>query len=184
VERRPRRIRRDRGLGRETNVLGGLAQPWPRTWRSWLRLAGVAVIVVLPYRSTIFAGADAQTSLRGVEFGRALVHTASQLWPPRLASSTVMAACILGSISVQALFVVVSIRRRDRPWWRVGIGYVFLLLILDRVLVAPSTGAITRVILPLTVAFNALLMLEPRPSRFWPWLVLGNLHVIPALKVL
>jgi hypothetical protein len=66
----------------------------------------------------------------------------------------------------------------------VAAGYVVLMLILDAVLWAPITGAITRVMLPLTVAFNVLLAREPRASRFWPWFALGNLHVIPAMWVM
>ena len=63
-------------------------------------------------------------------------------------------------------------------------GYVLLLLVLDSVLVNPATGAITRVMLPLSVGFNALLAREGRGARFWPWLALGNLHLVPAAWIL
>ena len=49
------------------------------------------------------------------------------------------------------------------PWWRVAVAYVGLMLVLDRVLADPHTGAITRVLLPLTVGFNILLAAESRP---------------------
>ena len=65
-----------------------------------------------------------------------------------------------------------------------GVGYVLLMLILDRVLLTPSTGAITRVMLPMTVAFNVLLAGESRPNRFVAWLFAGNIHLIPAVWVL
>jgi hypothetical protein len=58
------------------------------------------------------------------------------------------------------------------------------MLVLDNVLWSPATGAITRVLLPLTVGFNILLAREPRPSRFWPWFAAGNLHLIPAMWVM
>jgi hypothetical protein len=58
------------------------------------------------------------------------------------------------------------------------------MLILDRVLLTPSTGAITRVLLPMTVAFNVLLAGESRPIRFGAWFFAGNLHLIPAVWVL
>jgi hypothetical protein len=70
------------------------------------------------------------------------------------------------------------------PWWRIALGYIVLMLVIDRVLWDPATGAITRVMLPLTVAFNVLLAREPRGSRLVPWLVAGNLHVVASLWVL
>jgi hypothetical protein len=70
------------------------------------------------------------------------------------------------------------------PWWRVAVAYVALMLVLDRVLADPHTGAITRVLLPLTVGFNVLLASESRPLRFWSWFTAGNLHVLSASAVL
>jgi len=100
------------------------------------------------------------------------------LWSPRG-----LEVCVVVPLLVQAAFVAVRPQVRD-PWWRVAAGYVLLMMIIDRVLWTPSTGAITRVMLPLTVGFNALLMREQRPGRFWAWFVGGNLHLIPALGVL
>ncbi len=64
------------GLARETNVLGIVAQPLPRSWPGWWRLAVAVALAVLPlllwedylrsiYRSTIFAAAEAQVSFPG-----------------------------------------------------------------------------------------------------------------------
>jgi len=108
------------GLGRETNVLGALAQPLPRSWRGWLRLAGLAALVVLPllvwedylrsiYRSNIFAGVDAQTSLPGVEFTRALIDTVAQTRIDGLLTGSATNLCILGPLMVQAVFLLVSV---------------------------------------------------------------------------
>ena len=86
-------------------------------------------------------------------------------------------------MTAQALYLV--IRRRFRsPWWRVAIGYVALMLVLDRVLWDPATGAITRVMLPMTVGFNVILAEERRSLVFWAWFAAGNIHLIPALWVL
>lgn len=177
------------GLGRETNVLGVFAQPLPRSPRDALRLVAAIAMVAVPlliwadylfsiYRSTIFAGIDGQTSLPGVQFASVLSGTLAHARAGRLD------LCILGSLLVESVFLATQVRRLTDPWWRVGAAYVVLLLVLDRVLVTPSTGAITRVMLPLTVAFNVLLLREPRGSRFWPLWVVGNLHVIPGLGVL
>jgi len=182
------------GLGRETNVIGVLAQPLPDSVRAWGRLLAAAVLVLLPiliwedylrsiYRSTILAGAEGQIAVPGVVVARTVeglwrAVRIEGLWSPRG-----LEVCVVVPLLVQAAFVAVRPQVRD-PWWRVAAGYVLLMMIIDRVLWTPSTGAITRVMLPLTVGFNALLLREQRPGRFWPWFVGGNLHLIPALWVL
>jgi hypothetical protein len=90
---------------------------------------------------------------------------------------------ILVSVSVQAVFLAV---RRDwtRPWWRVAAGYVLLALVMDRVLWNPHTGALTRVLLPLTTGFNIQLGHESRSRRFWPWFAAGNLHMVGILRIM
>jgi hypothetical protein len=181
------------GLGRETNVLGALAQPLPRDLRGWARLVFACLLVVLPlllwedylrsiYRSTIFAGADQMPRP-----GAGLLATASGAWNAirtmGVFSSAGLQMCIVLPIIVQACSTIVRSQFRE-PWWRVSVGYVLLMLVLDTVLWLPATGAITRVMLPLTVGFNVLLARETRASRFWPWFVLGNLHLIPAMTVM
>jgi hypothetical protein len=175
------------GLGRETNLLGVLAQPLPRSRRDLARLALAGVLAILPlliwedylhsiYRSTIFAAATEQTGLPGAAIAAELTAALRRMELQNL--------YILAPLALQAVYIVVRVRRYREPWWRVGAGYVLLLLVLDRVLVAPSTGAITRVLLPMTVAFNVLLMNESSPWRFWALLVAGNLDLIPAYGVL
>ena len=182
------------GLGRETNLLGALSQPLPPDRRAWLRLAAAAVIVVLPlvlwedylysiYRSTIVAGAEGQATMPGVALASVLASAWRHVGLSRLLSPAGSDLCVLGSLAVQAVFLIVCIRTRD-AWWRVGIGYVALLLIMDRVLVTPSTGAITRVMLPLTTAFNVLLVRHSGRKGFWAWFIAGNLHLVPGLTVL
>lgn len=183
------------GLGRETNVIAGLAQPIPRSVRGWLRLAAAAVVVVLPlviwedylrsiYRSNIFAHVGAQAALPGREFVAGLLAAAAQVRGAGLLSFATLGLCELAALLVQAVYIVTRVRRAGEVWWRVAFGYVLLLLVLDKVLVAPGTGAITRVLLPLTVGFNALLMREEKGGRAWPWLAAGNVHLIPALWIL
>jgi hypothetical protein len=184
------------GLGRETNLLGALALPVlpvPRDRRSLLRLAGMGLVVILPlliwqdylrsiYRSTIAAGADVQTTP-----GAALIDSIGAILRSvrgaGLFSSAGLDLCIVAPLVVQAVFLAVR-PRTAAAWWRVGAGYVLLMLILDPVLLTPSTGAITRVLLPMTVAFNVLLAGESRPIRFVAWFFAGNLHLIPAVWVL
>jgi hypothetical protein len=182
------------GLGRETNLLGALALPLPRNRRDWARLAVMGVMAILPlllwedylrsiYRSTIAAGADVQVTRPGRELLFTIGGIVRSVRTAGLFSAAGLELCIVAPLLVQAVFLAV----RPRPtaaWWRVGLGYVLLFLILDRVLLSPSTGAITRVMLPMTVAFNVLLLTESRRGRFWAWFFAGNLHVIPGVWVL
>jgi hypothetical protein len=177
------------GLGRETNLLAAAAQPLPRDRRGCVRLAIAFVLAIIPllvwedylrsiYRSTIFAGADAfsapGTSLASVWMGAwAEARTAGWF------SAEWFAVALLFSLIVQAAYVLA---RRDfkLPWWRVAAAYVGLMLLLDPIVANPHTGAISRVLLPLTVGFNILLASETRPTRFWPWFVAGNLHLLSS----
>ena len=178
-------------LGRETNLLVGMAQPIPKGRRGWLGLAVSVVLVVLPlliwmdylrsvYRSTTLVGTDSFVWL-----GTGLASA----WRDALSAGmskfagTVGSACIIVSLATQASFIFVR-REYESSWWRVACAYAVMLLFLDPVLAHPLTGAITRVMLPLTVGFNVLLKNEPRPARFWLWFGAGNLHLLPALHVL
>jgi hypothetical protein len=180
-------------LGRETNVLGALAQPLPRDARGLARLLFAGLLVILPlllwedylrsiYRSTIFAGTDPV-----MRPGEALIATAGRVWTALrttgMFSPAGLQLCIVLPLVVQAAYIVARPQPREL-WWRVAAGYVVLMLVLNVVLWAPSTGAITRVMLPLTVAFNVLLARETRALWFWPWFVAGNLHLIAARWVL
>jgi hypothetical protein len=180
-------------LGRETNVLALLAQPIPRKRRDWLRLVAAAPLAVLPtviwmdylrsiYRSTTLAGTDSFVFL-GAGLAETWRTVLSNVRMSGAASDAVGPACILLSVMTQAAFIFVR-RSYAVPWWRVACAYAVMLMFLDPVLVAPSTGAITRVMLPLTVGFNILLAKETSPIRFWTWFVAGNLHLLTVLQVM
>lgn len=180
-------------LGRETNILALLAQPIPGNRKQWARAGLALVLAIVPvliwmdylrsiYRSTTLAGTDTF-----VFPGRGLVQNWSvvlgRIGSGHSRTESIFAACILLSVVVQAAFIFAR-REYALPWWRVGCAYAAMLLCLDSVLVAPSTGAITRVMLPLTMGFNILLAREHRAARFWPWFVAGNLHLVPVYLVM
>jgi len=181
------------GLARETNVLGVLAQKWPAGVRDWLRLAGAALLVVLPlliwedylysiYRSTIFAGTDQLTvpgSAMVATIRRVLAASASA----GVFSAGLLQLALLVSLIVQAIYLIVRPAPR-LPWWRIAAGYILLMLVMDPILWSPTTGAITRVLLPLTFAFNILLTREQPSPRFWALFVAGNLHLLSSTRVL
>jgi hypothetical protein len=181
------------GLARETNILGVLAQKWPAGVREWFRLAGAALLVALPlliwedylysiYRSTIFAGTDQLTMP-----GSAMVSTIRRVLAASVASglfsASVLQLGLLLSLVVQAIYLVARPAPRV-PWWRIGAGYVLLMLVMEPILWSPNTGAITRVLLPLTFAFNILLVREQPSLRFWALFVGGNLHLLASTRVL
>lgn len=181
------------GLARETNLLAIASQPFPRNRRAWMRLAVALALAVLPlllwedylrsiYRSTIFAGAD-QLATPGAALRVSWTQALSAARGHGAFSGEGLAFGLLSSLVVQAVYVLLR-REYSCAWWRAAVPYVALFLLLDRVLVDPHTGAITRVLLPLTVGFNILLASESRPSRFWPWFAAGNLHLLSALTVM
>ena len=77
--------------------------------------------------------------------------------------------------------VLVAVRDWRNPWWRAGVGSVVLMMFLGPAVWEGYPGAVTRVLLPMVFAFNAVL---PRTRWFWPLFVLGNLSVLPALEAL
>lgn len=181
-------------LGRETNVIGLLAQPLPRGRRQWVRLFFALVLAVLPsviwldflwsiYRSTTLAGTNTFV-LPGAGLVESWRAALSALAPGGSAVRDATSACLLFAMSVQAIFVFVKRREHAAPWWRLAMGYAVMMLLLDRSIVDPHNGGLTRVMLPLTVGFNVLLAREPRSVRFWSWFAAGNLHLLPAYYML
>ena len=77
--------------------------------------------------------------------------------------------------------VLLILRDWQNPWWRVGMGSVALMVVLGPAVWEGYPGAVTRVLLPMTFAFNAVL---PRNRWFWPLFVLGNLMVLPGMEAL
>jgi hypothetical protein len=62
-----------------------------------------------------------------------------------------------------------------RAWWRVGISFAALMLVAGAAVWEGDPGAVTRVLLPMTVAFNVLL---PGRSHFWPLWIAGNANLM------
>ncbi len=181
------------GLGRETNVLAVLAQPIPRDRRALQRLVVSLVVAALPiviwydylrsiYRSTLMTSVSSF-----VVTGSGLVsgwqQVLSGVGQVGLFTGHGLFLCLLAALAVQAVYLAVR-HEFGQPWWRVAAAYAVMMVFLHPTLVDPLTGAITRVMLPLTVGFNILLASEPRPIRFWVWFAAGNLHLIGASRVM
>jgi hypothetical protein len=193
------------GLARETNVLAAAAQPFPQPrhgtagheappYASWMRIALAVALAIVPlllwedylrsiYRSTITTGAEPELVLPGSLLLSRWMQTLAELRKQGIFSGAWLPFGVVSSVTAQAIYVLVRPACRA-PWWRVAVPYVALLLLLDRTLVDPHTGAITRVLLPLTAGFNILLLRESKPFRFWAWFAAGNLHLLWAARVM
>jgi len=162
------------GLARETNLLSlaALPVPWPPPWRRLVRavlLAGLAL--------------TGSTDLLWPPLAGYLAHwktTVGELVARGIASPAKWNVLALVSVTVQAGFLVARVRWRS-PWWRLGIAYLGLMLMLHHVVWMGYPGAFTRVLLPMQVAFNVLALESP---GFWPIVVLGNINVIAGLATL
>ena len=90
----------------------------------------------------------------------------------------------VAALAVQALFFVLRWRPAER-WWRVGAAFAGMMFFLSTPVWEGYPGASTRVLLPMTLAFNVLV---PRTGRWLPILLAGNLTVrgvsVPNISLL
>ena len=84
------------------------------------------------------------------------------------------------ALTTQALVLVTSRRWHD-AWWRTGAVYVALMLVAGEAVWEGSPGAVTRLLLPMTVAFNLVAL---RLRWFWPAWVLGNANLLHGLNLI
>jgi hypothetical protein len=81
------------------------------------------------------------------------------------------------ALIVQSLFFVLRWRPAER-WWRVGVAFAVMMMFLSTPVWEGYPGAATRVLLPMTLAFNVLV---PRGVRWLPVLIAGNLTVAASV---
>ncbi len=84
------------------------------------------------------------------------------------------------AVTVQAAFLLVHRDPADR-WWRLGAVFAGLMLLLGTAVWEGFPGAFTRVLLPLQLAFNVLVVRTRAPVV---WLVAGNLSLLSGLLTL
>lgn len=177
------------GLGRETNLLGGLAMPWPVGWRGWLKTAAAGLLILLPlviwqdYIWSIYRGtsASAGADQLAVPF-TAYVHkwrvTVEQLRRGGVVSPAGHTLFVLLSVTVHVMFLAWTRAWRE-PWWRIAAAFALLIMSAHWVVWEGHPGAVTRIGLPLKLGFNVLLARYP-PPFFWAWLLAGNLDLVAA----
>lgn len=86
----------------------------------------------------------------------------------------------VAGITAQGIFFL-SRRRLEDRWWRIGLAYTLLMLLLGKAVWEGFPGAATRVLLPLQLAFAVC---AHRTRASWAWLIAGNLPILAGLIVL
>jgi len=173
------------GLGKETNILAGtaLAPDSGRNLRGWVRAILQGVLVVAPLAVwmvtlKLWLGSGGDAGARNFDWPFAAyvnkwIETAAVFKTDDAGSIGLWSALMLIALTTQWLFFALR-PRWSELWWRVGASYAVLLVVLGDAVWEGYPGAASRVLLPMTLAFNVLL---PRGRKWWALLLLGNLTV-------
>ena len=173
------------GLARETNLLGAVILiPDRLTIGNVARFAGRLVIAALPlllwvgYLWSMGLQPD-DTGARNFapvfsEFTGKWVTTIAILRADGWDSLSRFSLVALIGLTTQ-LAVLLWLRDWRNPWWRLGIAYAALMAVLGPAVWEGQPGAVTRVAVPMVVAFNILLV---KCRWFWPLWLLGNAGLI------
>lgn len=171
------------GLAKETSLLAGaILLPSSRPFkRRAIEVAGQSALALAPFALwigylTLLALPGATTGERNFglplsAYGAKWLTSLHELRPGD--PDTWTSALTLIALTTQALYLAAT-REWRHPWWRVGAGYAVLMLVVGPAVWDGIPGAITRVVLPMTLAFNILV---PRHRWFLPLWVLGNANL-------
>lgn len=176
------------GLGKETSLLAsaGLDFNW-RAPRTWWRPAVTVIAIGLPlllwmtYIRLKFGPADdpglGNFTLPLAGYWEKVRTAWREAVAPDGAEVNWATLGVVIALAAQWLFFVLRWRPDDR-WWRVGIVFAAMMTFLSTPVWEGYPGAATRVLLPMTLAFNVLV---PRSPRWWPVLLAGNLTVAASV---
>lgn len=185
------------GLARETNIFAGtlFVSQLTRDPRSWLKAAAGVALCVLPlilwldylrsiYGMAAFSGGDhITTPFAGLvwkmrSIGASLI---SDGFTFKVAANVtvVMSIAAQGGALVWCSMQWLKDRTGSPAWLLVAWPFLLLAVTAHRVIWDGTPGAITRVVLPLTVGVNVLLARHPRAP--WWLIVAVNLSVVAGL---
>lgn len=181
-------------LTKETSLLAGVLFSAPPTkgWRWWACQAGRLFVLMLPL-ALWFAYLRYRLGPTPPD-ASGLNNFTWPLWGWWEKANTIMAgirrdgwleanllnALTFLALTVQAAFLLLRWRPGE-TWWRIGVMSALLALFVSEPVWEGYPGAATRVLLPMTLAFN---LLVPRGWRWAPVLLIGNLAVVAGLAEL
>jgi hypothetical protein len=180
-------------LGKETSVLAlpALLRLPANGWRPWLNLAARAALVIAPLAAWVLyinlrlpPAADGvglnNFTLPLMGFFEKWIGLIGEFGRDGVMRPLTVTLLALVALTVQAAFVL----SRWQPaaiWWRIGAPFALLLAMVAQPVWEGYPGAATRVVLPLTLAFNVLV---PRGRRWLPVLLAGNISIFAGIAEL
>ena len=181
------------GLGRETNFIAGglLLDRVPATWREAIRLALRGLLMVAPFAAWFLYVRSVFPPLAASDAANFAAPFSGYLSKWELTLTQLQASgwwgswarfnlAALVSLTVQAAFLLAR-REWGSAWWRAGVPYALLMPLLSYPIWEGDPGAIVRVVLPMSVAFNVLVV---RSRWFWPLVIAGNLTVFHGIHMI
>ncbi len=176
-------------LTKETSLLSLFSVAWPKTftWQALRRPLGYALLAAAPfavwmvYVYTRFPGGTlfGQSNF-GLPFMAFFMHLYAMgiglATPARQVDGIEILATV--SLAIQAVYLLKR-PRLDSAIWRMGAGFAVLFFLFGNSVFIDQM-AFTRAVLPLTIAFNLLLM-QSENRRFGLWFLLGNLGLFWGL---
>lgn len=181
-------------LTRDVSVLaGGLLLPVDRVdGKQWLRAALVGMLALAPivlwslYVHQRFPNAPNGDPANFAPPFSALIGKIAAAWravPLRGWTRFIVQMLSIGGLCVQFLYFVVSARANWRErWWRVGAPFALLFAVLGPVVWEDYT-AVARTVIPMTLAFNILLVRDCDRCSF-SLCLLGNLSLLHGVVYL
>ena len=177
------------GLVRETTILAAplFLRPWPKNRTSWLASAVRGAIVVLPLAiwvgwlmakmpADVGTGVEGNFDWPGLALGRHLLTCFKALCSGDTDSRYTFGAVAALGLAYQSGFVL-SRLKEDSVWISVAVPFAVLFWLLGDA-VWHGYWAAERALLPLTFAFNLLLL---RERRFWWQFILANACLIHGI---
>jgi hypothetical protein len=176
------------GLARETALLAVMAHCPGRgeKLQRWVRWGTLAAVAVLPLACWLVylwrvAGASSAGSSNFALPLAGWLGRAQELWAATgvEANHGLLAGGWLDyiALTVQLIYVLTH-PQKESPWWKLGLAYALLGLCLGHAVWEGLPGAASRLLLPLTLAFNVL---ASRRRAAWWWLIVGNLSVVSGV---
>jgi hypothetical protein len=179
------------GLARETSLIGAaILFPEKPSLKSVTIWAGQAALVAAPFVlwATYLWHLGLSTDVAGLRNFEPPIVAFVEKWDLTIRDLRIEGWGSFARFSLMALVAlstqaVVLLWMRDwrNPWWRLGFMYVGLMLIVGQAVWEGHPGAVSRVVIPMTLAFNVLLT---RVRWFWPLWILGNASLLHGLEVI